>query len=130
MGMKRTTRHFNQLTFSTIAPLATLPFSIRPRDHLVPTVVFAPAIARWLSADPQAMGEKSVAAAGTTVRDVLDHAFAQFPILRGYVVDERGALRHHVVAFVNGEPVRDKQLLSESVPSDGEVYVLQALSGG
>ena len=37
---------------------------------------------------------------------------------------------HHVVAFVNNEPVRDKQSLSEPVPPDGEIYVFQALSGG
>jgi molybdopterin synthase sulfur carrier subunit len=96
----------------------------------VPTVVFAPAIARWLSADPQSRGEKSVPATGATVREALASVFDQYPALRGYVVDERGALRHHVVAFVNGEPVRDKQSLSEPVPPDGEVYVLQALSGG
>jgi sulfur carrier protein ThiS len=51
-------------------------------------------------------------------------------VLKDYVVDERGALRHHVVAFVNNEPVRDKQALSEPVPLDGEIYVFQALSGG
>jgi hypothetical protein len=96
----------------------------------VPTVVFAPAIARWLSADPQSVGEKAVAAVGGTVREALASAFAQFPVLRDYVVDERGALRHHVVAFVNNEPVRDKQSLAEPVPPDGEVYVFQALSGG
>lgn len=68
--------------------------------------------------------------AGVTVRQVLDAVFDQYPVLRGYVVDERGALRHHVVAFVDDEPVRDKQSLSEFVPADGEVYVFQALSGG
>ena len=96
----------------------------------MPTVVFAPAIARWLSADPQAVGEKAVPATGATVRDALASAFAQYPVLRDYVIDERGALRHHVVAFVNNEPVRDKQSLAEPVPADGEVYVFQALSGG
>jgi sulfur carrier protein ThiS len=96
----------------------------------VPTVVFAPAIARWLSAAPQSVGEKAVAATGATVREALASALAQFPVLKDYVVDERGALRHHVVAFVNNEPVRDKQSLSEPVPLDGEIYVFQALSGG
>ena len=96
----------------------------------MPTVVFAPAIARWLSAAPQAVGEKAVAATGTTVREALVSAFAQYPVLKDYVVDERGALRHHVVAFVNSEPVRDKQSQSEPVPADGEIYVFQALSGG
>lgn len=97
----------------------------------MPTVVLAPALARWLTAVPQVgAGEKSVPAAGTTVREVLTSVFAEYPTLRGYVVDERGALRHHVVAFVNDEPVRDKQSLSEPVPRDGEVYIFQALSGG
>jgi len=97
----------------------------------MPTVVLAPALARWLTAVPQVgVGEKSVSATGTTVREVLASVFAEYPALRGYVLDERGALRHHVVAFVNDEPVRDKQSLAEPVPPDGEVYVFQALSGG
>ena len=97
----------------------------------MPTVVLAPAIARWLQPDPQVgAGERSVIAEGATVRELLDHVFAVHPVLRGYIVDERGALRHHVVAFVNDEPVRDKQGLGEPVPADAEVYVFQALSGG
>ena len=97
----------------------------------MPTVVLAPAIARWLQPDPQlGVGERAVAAAGATVRELLDHVFAAHPVLRGYVVDEHGALRHHVVAFVNDEPVRDKRALAEPVPADAQVYVFQALSGG
>ena len=97
----------------------------------MPTVVLAPAIARWLQPDPQVgVGERAVDAPGSTVRELLDHVFAIHPVLRGYVVDEHGALRHHVVAFVNDEPVRDKQGLSEAVPADAQVYVFQALSGG
>ena len=96
----------------------------------MPTVTLAPAIARWLSAEPQSRGEFRTTVKGDTVRQVLDAVFALHPVLRGYVVDERGALRHHVVAFVNDEPVRDKQSLAELVPPHGEVYVFQALSGG
>lgn len=97
----------------------------------MPTVVVAPALARWLTADPGvSVGERSCVVSGDTVRAVLDAAFAEFPPLRGYVLDERGALRHHVVAFVNGEPVRDKDRLAEPVPADAEVYLFQALSGG
>jgi molybdopterin converting factor small subunit len=97
----------------------------------VPTVVVAPSLARWLTASPTpGAGTVSRAVAGRTVREVLDALFAEFPTLRGYVTDERGALRHHVVAFVNGAAVRDKQTLDEPVPDDGEVYLFQALSGG
>jgi sulfur-carrier protein len=105
---------------------------IRPhQSHSMPTVVLAPALARWLTAVPQAgAGEKTVPASGSTVREVLASVFAEYPTLRGYVLDERGALRHHVVAFVNDEPVRDKESLAEPVAADAEVYLFQALSGG
>ena len=97
----------------------------------VPTVVVAPSLARWLTAAPTpAPGERAVPAAGRTVREVLDALFAAAPTLRDYVTDEHGALRHHVVAFVNGVAVRDKTTLGEPVPADGEVYLFQALSGG
>ena len=97
----------------------------------MPTVVLAPSLARWLTAAPTPhAGDRALAVAGATVREVLDRLFEQYPQLRGYVLDERGAMRHHVVAFVNGEAVRDKQALDEPVPADGEVYLFQALSGG
>jgi molybdopterin converting factor small subunit len=94
----------------------------------VPTVVLAGPIARWL---PDARpGERSFVVAGSTVRRALESLFAEVPPLRGYVLDDQGALRHHVAAFVNGVVVRDKQALSEPVADDGEVYLVQALSGG
>jgi|SRR5690348_4564062 len=97
----------------------------------MPTVVVAPSLVRWLTPAPTTgAGERSCVVAGTTVRQVLEALFAEYPVLRGYATDEHGALRHHVVAFVNGEPVRDKAGLSEPVPPDGEVYLFQALSGG
>ena len=97
----------------------------------MPTVVLAPSLARWLTPVPTpAAGERACAVSGHTVREALEALFAEFPTLRGYVTDERGALRHHVVAFVNGVAVQDKRALGEAVPADGEVYLAQALSGG
>jgi molybdopterin converting factor small subunit len=97
----------------------------------VPTVIVAPSLARWLTPTPTSgAGERSFEVAGATVREVLDALFALYPQLRGYVTDERGALRHHVVAFVDGVAVQDKSALSEPVPATGEVHIFQALSGG
>jgi sulfur-carrier protein len=97
----------------------------------MPRVVFAPALARWRAAEPGlSTGEWGVGAGGATVRELLEAVFADHPLLRGYVLDERGAMRHHVVAFVDGQPVRDKDALSDPVPADAEVYIFQALSGG
>ena len=69
-------------------------------------------------------------APGETVRAVLDAVFAANARARGYVLDEQGALRHHVIVFVNGEVIQDCIRLSDPVPAGGEVYVMQALSGG
>lgn len=97
----------------------------------MPTVVVAPSLTRWLTPTPSSgAGERSFEVAGGTVREVLESLFALYPQLRGYVTDERGTLRHHVVAFVNGVAVQDKSALSEPVPAGGEVHVFQALSGG
>lgn len=67
---------------------------------------------------------------GATVRDVLAAAFADNPRARGYVLDDQGGLRQHMLVFVNGRPIRDRHGLSDPVPADAEVYVMQALSGG
>jgi hypothetical protein len=68
--------------------------------------------------------------AGQTVREVLDAVFADNARARGYVLDDRGALRPHMTVFINGAPIRDSEGLSDLVPEGGEVYVFQALSGG
>lgn len=69
-------------------------------------------------------------APGETVRQVMDRVFEGNPRLRGYVVDERGALRKHMSIFVNGELLHDRRSLSDAVGPDSEIYVMQALSGG
>lgn len=63
-----------------------------------------------------------------TVREALEQVFAKNPRLRGYVLDDQGAVRRHVVIFVNGEPIEDR--LAQSDPASGEIAVMQALSGG
>jgi hypothetical protein len=68
--------------------------------------------------------------AGTTVRESLEGAFALYPRLRGYVLDEHGALRFHMAVFVDGVPVADRKALGDPVPEAAEIYVMQALSGG
>jgi hypothetical protein len=72
----------------------------------------------------------TVEVAGETVRAVLDGVFAENPRLRGYVVDERGVLRKHMVVFVDGQQIADRATLGDAVGPRSEVYVMQALSGG
>jgi hypothetical protein len=89
----------------------------------MPRVVFTQNIQRHIACPP---GEVP----GGTVRAVLDAVFAANVAARSYVLDEHGAVRKHMIVFVNGEMIRDREKLSDPVPADAEVYVMQALSGG
>ena len=55
---------------------------------------------------------------GSTVRDVLDRVFADNP------------LRHHMLVFVDGQQIADRERLSDPVSPGSELYVMQSLSGG
>jgi sulfur-carrier protein len=70
------------------------------------------------------------AAEGGTVREVLEGAFARYPRVRGYVLDEHGALRPHMIIFVDGKALEDRRTLADPVGEASEVFVAQALSGG
>jgi sulfur-carrier protein len=51
-------------------------------------------------------------------------------VARSYVLDDQSELRKHMNVFVDGNRVRDRVHLSDPVPADAEVYIIQALSGG
>jgi molybdopterin synthase sulfur carrier subunit len=89
----------------------------------MPKVAFTGNLQRLIEA-PEAQVD------GKTVREALDAAFAKNPRLRGYILDDQGALRRHVIVFVGGEAVTDRVGLSDPVAKEAEIAVLQALSGG
>jgi len=89
----------------------------------MPTVSFTSALQRFLPV-PEAQVDAG------TVADALAAVFATQPALRGYVLDDQGALRRHVAVYVGGECVRDRRRLSDPVGPQDEIYVFQALSGG
>ena len=66
----------------------------------------------------------------STVAEALAAVFEQNPRLRGYVVDEQGAVRKHMNVFVDGLQIRDRVGLRDAVTPTSEIYVIQALSGG
>ncbi len=94
----------------------------------MPRVVLAPALARWIAPAGGTVGERVVEVDGADLATVLDQVFARFPNLRGYVLDERGAIRHHLTLFVDGVALRDKAAFDLAVRR--ELHVMQALSGG
>lgn len=66
------------------------------------------------------------ASAGAVVQQ-LEQRFAG---IAAYLVDERGELRRHVNIFIDGELVKDRRGLTDSVKPDSQVVIMQALSGG
>jgi hypothetical protein len=86
-------------------------------------VTFTPTLQRHIACPP-------VEVKAATVREALDAAFAGNARARAYVLDDQSALRKHMVIFVDGKRIEDRIALSDSVRENGEIYVLQALSGG
>lgn len=89
----------------------------------VPQVEFAAALTRHVACPPQ-----EVQAA--TLRAALDSALQAAPPLRGYVLDEQGAVRKHVAVFLNGRMIPSRTDLDLPVGGDDRVLVVQALTGG
>ncbi len=96
---------------------------ISQRRPTVIRVTFTPNIQRHVECPVQDVS-------GSTVAEVLDSVFATNQRARGYVLDDAGALRKHMVVFVDGQQIRDRSKLSDVVADGVEIYVMQALSGG
>lgn len=86
-------------------------------------VVFTPNLQRHVTCPP-------VRVKGDTVAEALECVFSENPALRGYVLDDQGALRKNMVIFVDGHAVKDRRTLGDNLDADAEVFVMQALTGG
>lgn len=86
-------------------------------------IAFTPNLQRHVACPPMTV-------AGATVREALAQVFADHPRLEGYLLDDEGRLRKHMVIFVDGAPARDRDGLTDPVAESSEILVMQALSGG
>ena len=68
--------------------------------------------------------------AAGTVAELFERYFATWPAVRGYVLDDQGEVRHHVKVLVDGRNLRDRRKLTDSISTNSQIYVFQALSGG
>ena len=93
------------------------------RELPVPRVSFTQNLQRHVDSP-------AVVAKGETVREVLGEVFAVNTRLRDYVLDEQGVLRKHMIVFLNGQTLQDREYLSDAVQANDEIVVMQALSGG
>jgi hypothetical protein len=67
---------------------------------------------------------------GSTLRTVLDDYFRENERARGYVLDEQGKVRQHMVVFIDGDLVRDRDGLTDPVAPNSVIDVIQSLAGG
>src|SRR5687768_2569497 len=77
----------------------------------MPRVVFTRNLQRHVLCPP-------AEAPGRTVREVLDAVFGANGQARGYVLDEQGALRKHMIIFVNGSQDTCPPSTASALPTD------------
>ena len=65
-----------------------------------------------------------------TVSEALAMLWKDYPGLRDRIVDEQGAVRQHINIFVGDEAIRFADGLSTKIPTDAEVLIVPAVSGG
>jgi molybdopterin converting factor small subunit len=65
-----------------------------------------------------------------TVGEALSMLWNEHVGLRDRVLTEQGVVRPHVNVFVNGQVVRRDQVLQTAVPSEVEICIMPAVSGG
>lgn len=87
------------------------------------TLGFTPNLMRHLDTAPAQVE-------GSSVAEVLHNYFQTNPRMRGYILDDQGALRKHVAVFINQEMIRDPQGLSDEVGAEDHLFIVQALAGG
>ena len=75
-------------------------------------------------------GDRRVDVEAKTCRAALEDAFLKHPALKVHVLDERGALRKHVLCFHNGENTRWTDTLDRPLADGDTITILQAVSGG
>ena len=90
----------------------------------MPTVKFTYALRRFFP------GLKDTEVTSLGLPDLLHSIDIHYPGIRNYVVDDRGALRKHVLIFIDGEVINDREKLSDAVGENSEVHIMQSLSGG
>ena len=75
-------------------------------------------------------GEKAVAGAGATVREVIDDLNARHPGLRDAVVTQGGDLHRFINVYLNDEDIRFLGTLDTPVRDGDVLSILPAVAGG
>jgi molybdopterin converting factor small subunit len=79
---------------------------------------------------PSVGGERSVAAEGSTLRELIVNVDRRHPGFAGHLLETSGAQRHFVNIYLNDEDVRYLNGLETPVAEDDVISILPAVAGG
>lgn len=65
-----------------------------------------------------------------TLDEVLAQVFEQYPPLAGYVLDDQGELRKHVMLAIDQQLVQGALPHQQRLEQGSRLHIMQALSGG
>ena len=75
-------------------------------------------------------GQGEVEASGSKLSEVLDSLEADYPGIRGRVLDDGGALRRFVNVYVGDDDVRFIGGLDAEIPDGARISIIPAVAGG
>ncbi len=75
-------------------------------------------------------GEAQVAAAGSTIRELIEDVASKFPEFKEKVVSDDGALHRFINVYANDEDIRYLEGLDTKVADGDVVSILPAVAGG
>lgn len=75
-------------------------------------------------------GKEEVAAAGTTIGQVIEDLEKNYPGIKARICDDNGQVRRFVNIFANDEDIRFLANLETPVEDKDEVSIVPAIAGG
>ena len=75
-------------------------------------------------------GQASVKANGETVGQIFEDLVRQFPLLKGQLVTDDGAMHKFINVYKNDDDVRYLDKLETTVGADDVISILPAVAGG
>lgn len=73
---------------------------------------------------------KTAQVSGHSLHEAIENLCERWPALAVHLFDESGALREHVLCFVNDTNTRDVEASEYSLRDGDVITILQAVSGG
>ena len=75
-------------------------------------------------------GQDEVAAAGASIKAVIEDLESRHPGMRDRLLDDNGELRRYVNVYLNGNDIRFLDQLNSKVTDGDDISIVPAIAGG